>query len=500
MDKSGRKGRLNVTIPLMTCGPLFLFGILAMIFCSMRFTSVMYQKVEEELKEIAASVLLTYDFRYPGEYELVKMGNVVAYYKGDSEITGDNEIVDGFKEKTGAEVSLFYRDTRMVTTLTDENEERLVGTGANTVIQQAVVEGKESRFYKQVNIYGTEYYAYYEPILTEAGGCVGMIAVAKDCDEINALVRKSIYPMIGIVALALAVAAIVSYTYASSLASAIGSVDKALAKVAKGDLSGDIDYKIVKRNDEISDIGKSIQHMQKALHILVEKDALTELYNRRLASRRLAKLIKDSENYGVKYCVALGDIDFFKKVNDIYSHEMGDVVLKEIAKLLKKGMMGNGFASRWGGEEFLLVFENADMGKAQKVMNDIMDHVRAMEIENKYDKTEQEMFGEFASNAEAGEKNENVSRNGEKVGDSNEDNTKSNLKTDVKPVTGTDRYAPVDRNAASPIIKVTMTFGLVEGEAGMDKDDIVHTADERLYYGKEHGRNQLVARDISGMK
>ena len=175
MDKSGRKGRLNVTIPLMTCGPLFLFGILAMIFCSMRFTSVMYQKVEEELKEIAASVLLTYDFRYPGEYELVKMGNVVAYYKGDSEITGDNEIVDGFKEKTGAEVSLFYRDTRMVTTLTDENEERLVGTGANTVIQQAVVEGKESRFYKQVNIYGTEYYAYYEPILTEAGGCVGMI-------------------------------------------------------------------------------------------------------------------------------------------------------------------------------------------------------------------------------------------------------------------------------------------------------------------------------------
>lgn len=480
MAKTDKKGGLNRTIPLMTCGPLFLFGILAMFFCSMRFTSVMYQKVEQELKEIASSVLLTYDFLYPGDYELVKRGNVVAFYKGDEEITGNNELVDGYKSETKAEISLFYRDTRMVTTLTDSAGERLVGTGANTVVQQAVVEGKESMFYKRVNIYGTEYYVYYEPILTQAGGCVGMIAVAKDCDEINALVRKSIAPMIIIIAIALILVALLSYVYASTLASAIGSVRESLARVAKGDLSGAVDYKVMKRNDEISDIGKSIQQMQKSLHILIEKDALTELYNRRLASKRLSKILRESEMSGTKFCVALGDIDFFKKVNDTYSHEMGDVVLKEIARTLKNGMMGNGFASRWGGEEFLLVFENMDIDRAMIHLEDILCNIRALEIENKYEMSEKEMFGEFAGNTEMDEK--------EMI---NEDNINDIEKG---------RYAPVDRSSASQIIRVTMTFGLVSGEPGRDKETLVHMADDNLYYGKEHGRNQIVKENLPKKK
>lgn len=490
MSKNDKKGGLNVTIPAMTCGPLLLFGILAMIFCSVRFTSAMYEKVEEELKEIASGVLINYDLLYPGDYALVKRGNVVAYFKGENEITGNNDIVDYFKDKTGAEVSVFYRDTRMITTLSDEKGERLVGSGANTVIQQAVVEGKESRFYKQVNIYGIDYYAYYEPILTDSGGCVGMIAVAKGCDEIDALVVKSILPMIVIIAIAMVVAAAVSYAYASNLAGAIGKVDDALSKVTKGDLSQEVDYRLLKRNDELSDIGKSIQKMQKSLHILVEKDALTELYNRRLASKRLAKIVKDSKNYGVEFCVALGDIDFFKKVNDTYSHEMGDVVLKEVAKTLKNGMIGKGFVSRWGGEEFLIVFEGMNLEKSKACMESLLDDIRALRIENRFDKTEKEMFGEFVGNPEADEKSPAEEKDAKETFEAKEPKV---LKEDKKEY---DRYAPVNRAEASQIIKITMTFGLVKGGDDRDKDTLVHMADENLYYGKEHGRNQLVTEEI----
>lgn len=476
-NEKKRKGGLNFTIPAMTCGPLFLFGILAMLFCSMRFTSIMYEKVEEELKEIASGVLINYDLLYPGDYMLVKHGNMVAYYKGENEITGNNDIVDYFNDKTGAEVSVFYRDTRMITTLCDEKGERLVGSGANTVIQQAVVEGKESRFYKKVNINGTDYYAYYEPILTEAGGCVGMIAVAKGCAEIDALVVKSILPMIIIIAVAMALVAIISYAYASNLADAIGKVNDSLAKVTKGDLSQEVDYKLLKRNDELADIGKSIQKMQKSLHILVEKDALTELYNRRLASKRLAKIVREAKTSGEEFCVALGDIDFFKKVNDTYSHEMGDVVLKEVAKTLKNGMMGKGFVSRWGGEEFLIVFEGMNLSRSKECMEGLLDNIRALRIENKFDKSEQEMFGEFAGNPEAEE--------GEKEAKPLQDENKEY-----------DRYAPVNRAEAAQVIKITMTFGLVKGGDDRDKEMLVHMADENLLYGKEHGRNQLVTEEI----
>lgn len=472
--KSKKTSGLHLTIPAMTCGPLFIFGILAMIFCGMRFSYKMYDKVESELKEIAESVLITYDVAYPGEYELYKRKDVVAFYKGDYNISGDYTIVDDYQNKTQSEVSIFYRDIRMVTTLKDEKGNRYIGYEANQIIRKDVVEGKESRFYKRVDINGVKYYVYYEPILNEAGGCVGMVAVAKESKEIDVLVLQAVFPLIIVLGIALIIMAFISYSYSSNLASAIESVQKSLARIAKGDLSGEMDYKLMKRNDELADIGKSIQSMQNSLHMLVERDALTELFNRRLAGKKLERLINDYAGSSVKYCVALGDIDFFKKVNDIYGHKMGDVVLKEVAKTLRNGMRGKGFAARWGGEEFLLVFERADMETAGKILDVLMNEIRALEIENQEELSEQELFGQYAANENLEDKNEEK-----------KDNVNKN-----------DRYAPVDRSEAKKIIKVTMTFGLAAGLADRDKDTLVKIADENLYAGKESGRNKVVAEVI----
>ena len=306
--KKKKKGSgLHSAIPMMTCGPIFLFGILAMILAGVRFSGIMYEKVEGELKEIASSVLVTYDIRFPGEYELVSDGNVAAFYKGEKEITGDNLIIDRYKKETGAEISIFYLDTRVLTTLSGENGESLIGTGANAVVKQAVLEGKESRFYKKVNIYGTDYYVYYEPIKEASGDVVGMIAIAKTCKEIDRLVAKAITPMIGFIAAFMLVMAFISFGYTRRLADAIDSIELSLLRITKGDLGGEVDYKVLKRNDEIADIGRSIRSMQNSLHILVEKDALTELYNRRLANKRLEKAIREEREFGTNYCVALCD-------------------------------------------------------------------------------------------------------------------------------------------------------------------------------------------------
>lgn len=464
-----RKNGIHFMIPAMTCGPLFVFGILAMIFCGFSFSKKMYEKNEEELREIASSVLLTYDIAFPGDYELVKRKNELAFYKGDAEITGNNEIVDDYFGKTHAEISLFYRDIRMVTTIKDSDGNRIVGYKVNQIVKKDVVDGKQSHFYKKVDINGNYYYVYYQPILTPEGGCVGMIAVAKETKEIDSLVVQAVFPLMIVMGVVMVIMAFISYTYSSNLAGAIESVQKSLARVAGGDLSGELDYKLMKRNDELADIGKSIQRMQKSLHMLVERDALTELFNRRLASRKLEKLIREYAGSSVKYCVALGDIDFFKKVNDIYGHKMGDVVLKEVAKTLRNGMRGKGFASRWGGEEFLLVFERSNIKQAEQILNVLMDDIRALEIPNQNEMTEQELFGQYANNSE--EKEEN----------------------NATVLTGSnDRYAPVDRSVAQKIIKITMTFGLAAGLADRDKDTLVRIADDNLYAGKEGGRNRVV--------
>ena len=71
---------------------------------------------------------------------------------------------------------------------------------------------------------------------------------------------------------------------------------------------------------------------------------------------------------GIPFCVVLGDIDFFKKVNDTYGHDAGDEILKFVALELRRMMLGKGFATRWGGEEFLLVFDNMDIAHTRREM------------------------------------------------------------------------------------------------------------------------------------
>lgn len=84
-------------------------------------------------------------------------------------------------------------------------------------------------------------------------------------------------------------------------------------------------------------------------------DELTNLYNRYALSKIGDKLIESSENENDTYNVAILDIDFFKKVNDTYGHTSGDMVLKQLALLLRQCSSKGIIAGRWGGEEFVLL-------------------------------------------------------------------------------------------------------------------------------------------------
>lgn len=90
---------------------------------------------------------------------------------------------------------------------------------------------------------------------------------------------------------------------------------------------------------------------------LASRDPLTKLRNRRSMLEHIDKKIASSEG-DATFCLCLSDIDFFKKVNDTYGHEAGDEVLRVVASALADFMKDKGTASRWGGEEFLLMFDD----------------------------------------------------------------------------------------------------------------------------------------------
>ena len=107
------------------------------------------------------------------------------------------------------------------------------------------------------------------------------------------------------------------------------------------------------------------------LDILASTDALTHLPNRRTALRVLEREISRAKRLGSKISVIMCDIDHFKLFNDRHGHDCGDYVLVQTATLIADSLRSTDLASRWGGEEFLLILGNADpegvVGLAERI-------------------------------------------------------------------------------------------------------------------------------------
>lgn len=107
-------------------------------------------------------------------------------------------------------------------------------------------------------------------------------------------------------------------------------------------------------------------------------DALTGLYNRRKAISYIEEVVARSTN-GFSLCIC--DIDFFKRVNDNYGHDFGDKVLESISSIFLEEMQGKNMASRWGGEEFLLLFPDCNGDEALIKLEQIKKRIKDTAIE-----------------------------------------------------------------------------------------------------------------------
>ena len=105
--------------------------------------------------------------------------------------------------------------------------------------------------------------------------------------------------------------------------------------------------------------------LQKSLQ-LASIDPLTGLFNRRYALDQLDKIALGAVKNGETYAVMVLDLDRFKRVNDLYGHSTGDIVLQEVSARMAGCLRRNDFLARIGGEEFLAVIRTCDLVAAQK--------------------------------------------------------------------------------------------------------------------------------------
>ncbi|OGS95574.1 MAG: hypothetical protein A3H31_13170 [Gallionellales bacterium RIFCSPLOWO2_02_FULL_57_47] len=162
-------------------------------------------------------------------------------------------------------------------------------------------------------------------------------------------------------------------------------------------------------------------------------DPLTKVYNRRYLDRRLAEEVVRSKRYTLDLSVLLLDIDHFKRVNDRYGHQAGDVTLSTLGSLFKTGLRDSDVVARYGGEEFLVICTNTAIDGAALVAERLRRLVESQQVQ-----------------------------------------------------------IP-DSSGGSQTIQISISIGAAGLSASVDsKEKLVQAADQALYRAKEEGRNCVI--------
>lgn len=133
---------------------------------------------------------------------------------------------------------------------------------------------------------------------------------------------------------------------------------------------------------EIRLSSNQLKHQNAILDKLASTDPLTGLYNRRSMDIFLSQAVETESNFALIMC----DIDDFKKVNDTYGHDFGDVVLKDVARITTEQVKGHGYVCRWGGEEILILLNNASEESSFRIAENIRRNVanRVFDLNEKW--------------------------------------------------------------------------------------------------------------------
>lgn len=110
-------------------------------------------------------------------------------------------------------------------------------------------------------------------------------------------------------------------------------------------------------------------------------DPLTGLYNR----RALEDLLTELWAAPTPLAMLVADIDHFKKINDTYGHQVGDIVIRQVADVLRKCIRGEDYAVRYGGEEFVVVLPDTDLAGGLQVAEHIRSRVSKLRLVRKHD-------------------------------------------------------------------------------------------------------------------
>ena len=133
--------------------------------------------------------------------------------------------------------------------------------------------------------------------------------------------------------------------------------------------------------NEVNQKNIELEIEKEKIEAIANLDSLTGLLTRRAMQDRLQRAQADAKDQNVCYSIGIGDVDYFKKINDKYGHQAGDYVLIALSNLFKQNLQEPYAIARWGGEEFLFLLNASTIEEAVISMNNLRERVAQTDFE-----------------------------------------------------------------------------------------------------------------------
>lgn len=256
--------KLRSKIILLATLPAILLGVLVYFIASYQITKGIETEAYAGLQATVLSIGNIFERASDGEYRIDENGIL---WKGDNlNISEALDIVDDIKKQTGFDVTVFYGDTRYLTSITNESGARQTGTKASDkVIQQVLNSGKEY-YNNNTDILGERYICYYIPLKqSNSNEVVGMIFLGEKYSNVQGITSKATIELLISEILVLILAVVVSALYAKALVSAIDDGIEFVDRLKEGKLGAKMPQGLLTRKDAIGRMCRNIDALDGSL-------------------------------------------------------------------------------------------------------------------------------------------------------------------------------------------------------------------------------------------
>lgn len=266
-DQARKKGaKLLLKISALIIFPLILVAIICTYVSVRNQNSLAQDLVEDHVQSVAYCIADLFNGVGNGA-EFTYVDGILR--SGDVELTMLQDMLDSVNEQTGIQITFFYEDTRVLTTLRDENGNYQTGTKMSDAIKNIVLEQGQEYFNPSMEVLGEEYAGYYYPMKSGSGQVFGAVFAGRSKSEITDAVKKVVTHLLGWIVAIILVSLVTTMVIITKIVGSLNAAVLNLNDMSQGKLNLQLDKKLLNRGDEVGEMVRSTHTLIASLRNII---------------------------------------------------------------------------------------------------------------------------------------------------------------------------------------------------------------------------------------